>query len=372
MSARNDLLDHAMGLFPSPTGALERVIERHRRRQRNRRIAAGVVGIAIALVILAALGTKGILTNRKPARKPSITPSEIFPGFRQTPHEVDVIGLDGSTIQTFSGLPPDAFSPVLSPDGNTLAFISDDVAKEPRLATTGADGSGLRILTSTLLAMNPVWSPDGSRIAFIGTRPAPWNKDVYVIDADGTDLRRITRGPSQDWNPEWSPDGKQLVFVRHPASDAEFANSVDVWVVPVAGGTPTRLTNDPGWNGDPTWAPDGGRIAYVGGHDGSTRILIMDADGSHKHAIVPRPAPYYAPQWSPDGSMIAVFVFRDFNSNTIVNGSPMQAVAVGSIELVDIATGRMTSLGVRVSSSAQRARWLPSGEGLLVDRLVGS
>jgi hypothetical protein len=372
MTPRHELLEHAMDLFPAPQRALDHVIARHRRRRRNRRLAAGAVGLAIALVIVAALSSEGLLSDRQPVGSPSVTPSDIVPGFEEmTPHRVEVIGLDGSSLQTFPGLPPDAFSPSLSPDGSTIVFVTTD-GSLPRIATIGIDGSGMRVLTNKLLGINPVWSPDGTRIAFVGTKPLPWNKDVYVIDADGTNLRRITRGPSQDWNPEWSPDGTHLAFVRHPASDDEFADSVDVWVVPVAGGTPTRLTNDPGWSGDPTWSPDSARIAYVRGHDASTRIWIMDADGSHKHAVVSRPKAYFAPQWSPDGSVIVVLVFEDFNSNTIVNGSPVHGVAVGSVELLDLATGHLAGLGVRISSSDQRARWLPSGEGLLVDRLIGS
>jgi Tol biopolymer transport system component len=370
MSQRRDLLEHAMDLFPAPDDALGGVIERHHRRQRNKRVGAGAVGLAIALVILAALGGAGLLRGQQPVGSPSVTPSDTVPGFPQmTPHRVETIGLDGSTMQTFPGLPADAFSPVLSPDGSTLAFVTTD-GSLPRIATIGTDGSGMHVLANSLLGTSPVWSPDGSHIAFVGTKPLPWNKDVYVIDADGSNLRRITRGSSQDWYPEWSPNGEYLAFVRHPPSDDEFANSVEIWSVPAAGGEATRLTNEPGWSGEPTWSPRGDRIAYVRGHDATTRVWVMNADGSEKHTILSRSGPYFAPQWSPDGTKLAVLVFEDFNSNTIVNGSPMRGVATGSLRILDISTGRLTDLGARISSSAQRARWLPSGDGLVVDRLV--
>jgi len=292
------------------------------------------------------------------------------PGFPEmTPHEVDVIGVDGSIIQSFPGLPPDAFSPVLSPNGSTIAFVTTD-GSLPRIATIGTDGTGMTVLAQALLGTNPVWSPDGARIAFVGTKPVPWNKDIYVMDADGTDLRRITRGPWQDWNPEWSPDGRTIAFVRHPRSDDEFGPSVDIWVASVDGGVATRLTNETGWSGDATWSPGGDRIAYVRGHGSTNRIWVMQADGSGKHPLFHRSGSFFAPQWSPDGSNLAVLVFEDFNSNTINNGSPMHGVAVCSVRVVNLETGRMTNLGVRISSSGQRARWLPSGDSLLVDRLV--
>src|SRR5262245_25851532 len=118
MSQRRDLLDHAMELFPAPDSALRGVLERHHRRQRNRRLAAGAVGIAIAIVVVVALGGAGFLSTRRPVG----TPTTVLPGGLDiTPHQVETIGLDGSTLQTFGGIPEDAFAPALSPDGSRLA-----------------------------------------------------------------------------------------------------------------------------------------------------------------------------------------------------------------------------------------------------------
>jgi dipeptidyl aminopeptidase/acylaminoacyl peptidase len=368
MSPRNDLLEHAMDLFPTAHDALDGVFEQHHRRQRNKRLAAGAVGLAIAIAVVVALGGAGFLSTRRPIG----TPTTVIPGgLAITPHQVETIGLDGSTLQAFGGLPEDAFAPALSPDGSRLAFTHAD-GSLTYIATIGTDGSEMRVLTEKVIGIDPVWSPDGSQIAFVGTKLLPWNRDIWVMDADGTDLRRITHDRSDDRNPEWSPDGEYLAFVRHPSAggDAEFAGSVDIWVVAASGGAPTRLTNDSGWSGDPTWSPVGGKIAYVRGHDSTTRIWVMNSDGSGKHPLLFRSGPFFAPQWSPDGSKIAFLVFQDFNSSTINNGTFMPSVAVCSVHVLDLETGRVTNLGARVSSSDQRARWLSSSGGLLVDRLV--
>jgi dipeptidyl aminopeptidase/acylaminoacyl peptidase len=369
MSPRNDLLEHAMDLFPTSHDALDGVFERHHRRQRNKRLAAGAVGLAIAIAVVVALSGAGVLSTRRPVG----TPTTVLPGGLDiTPHQVETIGLDGSTLQTFVGLPEDAFEPALSPDGSTLAFVHTD-GSLTYIATIGTDGTGMRVLTEKVIGLDPVWSPDGSRIAFVGTRPLPWNRDIWVVDADGTNLHRITHDPWDDRNPEWSPGGKRLAFVRHPASgvNVEFADSVDIWVVPVAGGRPTRLTNDPGWSGEPTWSPDGDRIAYARGEGSTTQMWVMDADGSNKHPLTPPRGPFFALQWSPgDASKIALLRFEGFNSRTIVEGTLMPSVAVGSVQILDVPSGRLIDLGVRISSSDQRARWLPSGDALLVDRLV--
>jgi len=77
MTPRNDLLDHAMYLFPPSGDAFERVLARQRRRQRNRRIAAGAVGVAITIVILAVLGTEGAFNRHQPIGSPTVAPSNI-------------------------------------------------------------------------------------------------------------------------------------------------------------------------------------------------------------------------------------------------------------------------------------------------------
>ena len=77
MTPRNDLLDHAMDLFPESEDAFERVLARQRRRQRNRRIAAGAVGVAITIVILAVLGTEGAFNRPQPMGTPTVAPSSI-------------------------------------------------------------------------------------------------------------------------------------------------------------------------------------------------------------------------------------------------------------------------------------------------------
>ena len=61
---------------------------------------------------------------------------------------------------------------------------------------------------------SPRWSPDGKRIAWVSTRDG--NQDIYTVDADGKDVKRLTNDPAPDNNPSWSPDGKQHRLLQRP------------------------------------------------------------------------------------------------------------------------------------------------------------
>jgi TolB protein len=110
-------------------------------------------------------------------------------------------------------------------------------------------------------AGEPSWSPDGDRIAF--TRAFSIDtSDVYVVDADGSNLRRLTRrsrrSPGSN-SPAWSPDGSVIAFVRWPDQHNDLYTGAEIYLVDAAGGRPRRVTSSPPDSpGDfgPAWSPD--------------------------------------------------------------------------------------------------------------------
>lgn len=138
------------------------------------------------------------------------------------PAQVRIMDADGSNTRSLTGGSSRNIRPAWSPDGSTIAFMSDRHAKFD-LSLTGTDdgdleiylmdrnGSNVRRLTEgAATALTPAWSPDGRRIAFQINRDGELHS--YIMNADGSNQRRLTNGPRFDVRPAWSPDGEEMVF----------------------------------------------------------------------------------------------------------------------------------------------------------------
>ena len=119
--------------------------------------------------------------------------------------------------------PGDERYPTFSPDGTRLAFRGDQDGIAPsgdeEIFVADADGSDIVQLTrDEALDSAPACSPDGTRLAWESTRDGT-DREIYVMDADGTDVRRLTDNDVHDEGPAWSPDGRFIAFTRSPTAD---------------------------------------------------------------------------------------------------------------------------------------------------------
>jgi len=178
-------------------------------------------------------------------------------------------------------------------------------------------------------------SPLSGRIVFDNHR------DVWTINADGTDLTRLTHSPAFEFDPSWSPEGTQIAY------RSDRGNRSEIWVMNADGTGQRRLTAGL----SPAWAPHGSSIAYASpGHDPNpplSGISIMNADGSGQQRVPNTDGGEY-PSWSPDGKRIA------FNSN-LSGDHVMYIVNVDGSGLVDL-----SSVG-----EGWQVDWSPDGASIL-------
>ncbi|HEU5171752.1 MAG TPA: Ig-like domain-containing protein [Gemmatimonadales bacterium] len=165
-------------------------------------------------------------------------------------------------------------------------------------ARLGAPDSLLPVLVDSAANSQPVFSPERTRIAFSSNRAAlDANYDVYVMNADGTDVRRLTTARGNDGEPVWTPDGRHLVF------SSTRDGAPQLYVVPADSGEARPLTAATGGNQSPAVAPDGRTVAFVSLRDGGPRIYRIGLDGQGEARVTTGALREGTPRFFPDGDL---------------------------------------------------------------------
>jgi Tol biopolymer transport system component len=311
--------------------------------------------LLLSLILLVAVASViTILTSEEPGesqpviKRPDIQEALVFRSLDEGNSEIYFMRPGGSRIRLTHNEVFD-INPSLSPDGTKVVYESqvgpfwrDIIVLDLR---NGTETNLTRIpADSPYYDVDPAWSPDGSKIVFVSSRHGAYNYEIYVMNDDGSEQRRLTDNSYPDFWPSWSPDGKTIAFGRYASGTLE---SAEIFLLDVATGAETRLTDNAVMDARPSWSPDGRRLAFESRRDAIPEIYVMNRNGSGIVRLTNDGAPDSHPDWSPDGTRI---VYSSFRGNS--PGGRLVTVnsdgSGGETELESVRSGDAPNWGVAV------------------------
>ena len=335
----------------------------------KRPAVAGLLGF---LVLVVATGRVHGTQEPEPARE-----TIVYSSIQPSNWDLYLFDSPGSAPRRLTTDPGLDYNGALSPDGRWVVFTSERSGNPDLYILDLNGAAGPRpLVESPAMEDAAAISPDGRRLLFVSTRDGnadifaapfrPWNPSA----AD--DATNLTRHAAGDYNPAFSPDGRRILFSS--SRDTTVATSTgagppaaylasELYVMQADGSDVRRLTHHEGWDGAPAWTPDGQEVVFYSQRDGDTRIYRTDVDGSDGVAPEPISAPGEAalsPVPASDGRL--AFTARRDDGWTIVSsrldGSDPRVESDAARDYwapaYDAATGRLLAHGPGPTDPASR------------------
>ena len=207
--------------------------------------------------------------------------------------EIYLMDYDGRRIRRLTSSGTINLSPVWSPDGTELAFMSWR-GRQPGVYVMSAEGELGRLRTvGGELSSAPDWSHDGRQLAY--TSDIDGNTEIYVLDRNSGRNRRLTHSRAIDTAPAFSPNGREIAFT------SDRSGSPQIYVMGADGLNVRRLSWESSYNDSPAWAPRGDRLAYASRIDGRFHIVVLDLATGRVTPLTRGRHNNENPRWAPDG-----------------------------------------------------------------------
>jgi len=235
--------------------------------------------------------------------------------------------------------------PVLSPNGQTVAFISSRNASQGStydVYTMDLQGMHIRQLcASNSFESNIDWAPQGDQLVYESERDG--NFELYRVSADGSAEVRLTQNTLSDLQPTWSPDGSKIAFL------SALPGRYEIFTIAPNGTERFRVTNQAGEKSDLHWSPDGSQLLFQGLVNGKWQIFKVFANGTGLSQLTSNDYRHFSPSWSPDGKHIAFLSLRNDQVHLFVS----QADGSDERQLTT------NALGTAVNYRLKQLKWLP-------------
>ncbi|TAN54721.1 MAG: Tol-Pal system protein TolB [Betaproteobacteria bacterium] len=210
-------------------------------------------------------------------------------------YELQIADADGASEETALASFEPIISPAWSPDGRRLAYVSFENKKPVVYVHSLLDGK--RHVAANFKGSNsaPAWSPDGSKLAVALSRDG--GSQLFLLNPDGSGVRRLTQSAGIDTEPVFSPDGQYLYFT------SDRGGSPQIYRMPSGGGEAQRVTFEGSYNVSPRISRDGKKLAYIARHNGKFQATLLDL-ATRQAQILTDSDRDESPSIAPNGRMI--------------------------------------------------------------------
>ncbi|MFY7857575.1 MAG: Tol-Pal system beta propeller repeat protein TolB [Rubrivivax sp.] len=212
-----------------------------------------------------------------------------------TRYTLNITDADGEGGQVAVTSPEPIISPVWSPDGGALAYVSFETQKAVVWVQEVATGRRQRVADFRGSNSAPAWSPDGQQLAVALSREGL--TQLFLVPRQGGAARRLTSSPAIDTEPVFAPDGRSVYFV------SDRSGGPQIYRVPVDGGNAERVTFSGGYNISPAISPDGRQMAYVTRQGNAYRVALQDLAGGTVQVLTDT-TDDESPSFAPNGRML--------------------------------------------------------------------
>jgi len=263
-------------------------------------------------------GVRGVARTRLTFVSDRLRESVLGTVEKRSVKEVWVADYDGANELRITNSRDLNINPSWSNDARAIAYAAYRANNPPEILLSFITTGVLQNLTKGRLrdgSYLPVFSPDGKRIAFAATAEGASSQDIYVINVDGTNLRRVTTHPDIDTTPTWSPSGTQIAFTSNRTGRPQ------IYIMNADGGGVQRLDIPDGEADRATWAPlPHNEIAYTARNGPGYDIKVYDLASRTTRQLTFSEGSNEAPAYSPSGRHLA------FSST---RSGPMQIFTIG-------------------------------------------